>query len=112
MFGKSNDKEIKKIEQAISGKDYAIEQTILELGKKYYEEHRNDTLEEPYAEYINRIINLEDEKSRLYDQNLKIQGLRECKVCHCIISYSSSFCNSCGSKVETDIEETGEHHDL
>ena len=70
-----------------------------EIGKIYVQQHGLDC-EPEYAELVNQIQILEEQKAVLERNKLAAQGLRICDHCHQIITLDSAFCNKCGSKLE------------
>ncbi len=110
MLDKSKN-EIKKIDKNIGKIDVAIRDNIYEMGRLFYDENKGKSVEEsPYEKWMTAIGELETEKQGLYREKLKLQGLMQCENCNSIISYGSTFCNHCGSKLEMNtVVEEGKH---
>jgi len=103
--------EIKKIDKNIGKIDVSIRDNIYEMGRLFYDENKGKSFEDsPYEKWMTAIGELEAEKQGLYREKLKLQGLMQCENCNSIISYGSTFCNHCGSKLEMNtVVEEGKH---
>ena len=72
---------------------------LLSIGKKYYDEHKEDMAKgSVYEEDIEGIITAEKETLIVEKRKLALQGLRKCTACGNILSLDSAFCNKCGEK--------------
>lgn len=87
------EKEILKIEEK-------IRRGYEQIGLKFFRENSNDLQDISYQKYFEEIRNLEEEKSKLEDCNLIMQGKRRCPLCRMILPLDSRFCNMCGKKLE------------
>lgn len=112
MLDKSKN-EIRKIDKNIDKTDAAIRENIYEIGRLFYDENKDKSVEgSPYEKWMTAIRELEAEKKGLYREKLKLQGLMQCENCNSIIVYGSTFCNHCGSKLEVSTVVEEEKHDL
>ncbi|WP_099468018.1 zinc ribbon domain-containing protein [Konateibacter massiliensis] len=98
--------EITSLNGKIGTQEDIIRRTYLEIGQKYYEQHKQDTSSEFGAE-CEVITEALDEIARIKSE---IQLLKNCKVCPkcgAEVSYDAIFCSSCGSQFEIVNEEDG-----
>lgn len=88
-----------KFDAQIAETDNQIQELLVAMGHIYLEAHREECDPE-YAQSIELIKKLEEERAVLERNKLAAQGLRMCEYCHQIITLDSAFCNKCGSKLE------------
>lgn len=87
--------DIARLNSAVSDKEKRIANLYSEIGKAYYERHKNDAVAEEAAS-INEINTLFAE-IRLNKENIsKLKGITKCPNCGADVAYGSAFCNSCG----------------
>lgn len=93
--------EIAKINMQINSEEDKIKSKYLEVGKLYYQLYQ-DTPAEPFAELCNELtasINHIESSKR---QILSIKGVEICANCGAEIPLDTSFCGSCGAKVQEE----------
>lgn len=72
---------------------------MLEIGRKYYEEHKELPLKGlDYAQEVEEILAADKETVIVEMRKLALQGLRKCTACGNILPLDSMFCNKCGEK--------------
>lgn len=72
---------------------------LLEIGAKYFEEHKEDSAKGTlYAKEIEGIIAVDKETIIVEMRKLALQGLRKCTACGNMLPLDSMFCNKCGEK--------------
>ncbi len=98
--GLSKAKEIKdtaKINVDIKEREGSIQRMYRELGKAYYQDHKDD----PAPEYsqVFAIKAAFEEIGELKASKDEIRGIKRCENCGKIISSEAKFCSGCGAKV-------------
>lgn len=91
--------DISRLNSSINTLNQEINQLTLDLGRAYYERHKNDYvfLEEP--ERMTSIRNAYEEISRYQEQIDQIRGVERCQSCGVSNPAGSTFCSSCGAKI-------------
>ncbi|MCR4655975.1 MAG: zinc ribbon domain-containing protein [Lachnospiraceae bacterium] len=75
-----------------------VSEALLELGRRYYEAHKDGGALE-FREEVARVSELM-EAHRLWSQyKLNLDGKMLCENCGAVITDDSLFCNKCGSQV-------------
>lgn len=70
-----------------------------EIGKKYYEDNKDNLNNDSYQQYFREIEKIESEKEKIESRKLMLQGRRKCQYCQAIVPIESKFCNMCGEKM-------------
>lgn len=90
--------DVAKLNSEISSKERAIAKLYTEIGRIYYDRHKDD----PAAEELQTI----SEISALYGEIIQcqetikgIKGIVKCPVCGADVSVESLFCSACGEKM-------------
>ena len=101
--------EIMKLNGAISDEEKRIQNLYLEIGKKYFELHTDDS----EAAFEAAVQGIKDANEKIADYNEQIKrlkGIVRCAVCGGEVPYGAPFCSSCGSKMinETTVAPTAE----
>ena len=89
--------DVTQLNSANNEKEKQIKRLIFDLGKAYYENHKNDFTAEG-AELISNINALYKE---IYENNEKIKqikGVVKCEKCGADIASGDAFCTVCGAK--------------
>ena len=87
--------DVTRLNSAISDNEKAIAKIYSEIGKAYYEKHKEDALAEE-AESINKINALFAEIKQHKDEINRIKGIAMCPNCGAEVVAGSTFCNACG----------------
>ena len=87
----------------MKAKEDFIEKQYTEIGKQYFELHKED--EEPLFEEINLISESLMEIERLKSEIAEIKGKKKCPACGTVVEQDAVFCNKCGAKCESIFEE-------
>ena len=90
---------VAKLKMDIHNKEDFMEKQFTELGRAYYLAHKDEE-EMPEKEFFKPIAEAEAELARLQDELLTMQGAKVCPSCGAKQSKESSFCNSCGAKLD------------
>ena len=93
--------EIYRLEGMISEEDRKINSIYQQLGKLYYELHK-DSYEISFEAMVLQINDCENRKIQCLEQIDKIKGIKKCPQCGSEIPYTAKFCNSCGSQLEVE----------
>lgn len=105
--------EIAKLKMDIKSKEDFVEKQYAELGKAYYEKHKEDETEEtgengektPEQEHFFLISEALGEIERMRAEVLKIQGAAECPKCGAKMPQGAAFCSNCGTKMDDMFED-------
>ena len=105
--------EIAKLKMDIKSKEDFVEKQYAELGKAYYEKHKDDETEEtgengektPEQEHFFLISEALGEIERMRAEVLKIQGAAECPKCGAKMPQGAAFCSNCGTKMDGMFED-------
>lgn len=105
--------EIAKLKMDIKSKEDFVEKQYAELGKAYYEKHKDDETEEtgengektPEQEHFFLISEALGEIERMRAEVLKIQGVAECPKCGAKMPQGAAFCSNCGTKMDDMFED-------
>ena len=105
--------EIAKLKMDIKSKEDFVEKQYAELGKAYYEKHKDDETEEtgengektPEQEHFFLISEALEEIERMRAEVLKIQGAAECPKCGAKMPQGAAFCSNCGTKMDDMFED-------
>lgn len=93
--------EILKLNSAISDEEKKINSFYTELGKAYFEKYC-DSCEEDFQNTITSIKESQAKVEQFSEQVKKLKGIVRCPNCNNDVQYGSPFCNSCGTKLETE----------
>ena len=104
---------IAKLKMDIRSKEDFVEKQYAELGKAYYEKHKDDETEEtgengektPEQEHFFLISEALGEIERMRAEVLKIQGAAECPKCGAKMPQGAAFCSNCGTKMDDMFED-------
>lgn len=88
--------EIAKLKMDIKSKEDSLNKQYIELGKRYYNMHKEGEMPEAEIANISTLIN---EIADLKDEILKIQGACFCPQCGVILPEGTVFCSKCGAKL-------------
>lgn len=97
--------EIAKLNMSISSEEDKIKNKYQEIGKLYYELFNNapDENFQAFCDDITVSLGIISSSKR---QVLSIKGVKICTNCGAEVPLATSFCGSCGSKVEEEITLT------
>lgn len=87
--------DIARLNSSISDKEKRIAALYSEIGRAYYERHKNDAAAEEAAS-ISEINTLFAEIEQNKDEISRIKGVTKCPNCGADVARGSAFCNSCG----------------
>ncbi len=87
-----------KISMEIRDRENSIQKAYRELGKAYYQDHRND--EEPAYDQIAYIKAAFEEIGELKANKDEVRGIRRCSACGEIVPDGAAFCPKCGKRYE------------
>ena len=90
--------EVAKLNSVNSEKEKKIAQLYSDIGKSYYERHRQDGDAEE-SEKIEKINALFDEIAQNREKIMQIKGVVKCEKCGADVPIDAAFCSHCGEKV-------------
>lgn len=105
----TNVTEITKIQVDIRSKEETVRKQFIEIGKQYYELHKDD--EEPLFEEITLIREALEKIEELKNEVAQRKGKQICPVCGAANEADALYCNKCGAKcgaVYTGEDESAE----
>lgn len=97
-----------KLNMDVRAKEEYVLKQYTEIGKRYYEQHKDDT--EPAFGEIVLIKEAMEEIEALKGEIAQLKGLKKCSACGAVMELDAVFCNKCGAKYEEPEKEvfTGE----
>lgn len=98
---------IAKLKLDVKSKEDFVEKQYAELGRAYFEAHRDDE-ERAEDEQFKVIREALAEIERMKTEILNLQGAAECPNCGAKMPAGASFCSSCGTKMEEPEHFTGD----
>lgn len=93
---------VAKIKMDIRNKESFLEKQYALLGKKFYEAHKDEEVEE--SVYFPSIREAEEQIARLKADLLAAQGAVECPDCGVKVAQDAAFCPSCGAALKQDTQ--------
>jgi len=104
VVGKTKEySEIATIKAQITAQKTALSKLYKDLGKAYYEAHKEEVMFAEKIVAINEVMNKIGELDTRLEDILKVERCAECGE---LISKDSVFCNKCGAKREvSEVEE-------
>lgn len=92
-----------KINMDIRSKEEYVLKQYMEIGRQYYEQHKEDA--EPGFAEVGLIKETLKEIEALKDEAAEKKGLKKCQSCGAILSVEDAYCNKCGAKYEEPEKE-------
>lgn len=97
---------VARLKLDIRAKEDYVEKQYALLGKAYYEAQKDsESISETEAAQFRVIEEALLEISRMKAEILKIQGAEECPNCHAKMPEGTTYCSSCGTKMDDMYEE-------
>ena len=96
--------EIAKLKLDIKSKEDYVQKQYEELGRSYYEKHKDEE-ECEEAEQFFLIKEAVEEIERMKAEVLRIQGSAECPKCGAKMPEGAVYCSNCGTKMDDMYEE-------
>ncbi len=110
QLGKDTAEEVQKLNKIrqLNGKandaKKQIENIYSEIGKKFYELHK-DSVPEGFEEFVQTISDKLVEIEQLKEQVREVKGVVLCPSCNTEVSADERFCPNCGGKMPEPVEE-------
>ncbi len=95
---------IAKLKLDIKSKEDFIKEQYIELGKVYYEMHKDEAAEDQAR--FDQITEALEEIERMKVQILELKGARKCPDCGAEAADTAEYCSVCGAKLTVVVEET------
>ena len=99
--------EAANLKSQISCPERIIDEAYVEIGKAYYEVHKDEE-NHLYMEQCATISDAMEKISQLNDELVRLKGSRICPKCGTEIDENALFCSNCGTKLEAVKKETEE----
>lgn len=90
---------VAQLNDAINALNQQITQLYANIGKEYYECHKDDNIFEEYTEWMSALRDTHDKIAQYRQQISQLKGNEICQSCGAGIPVGSLFCSSCGVKV-------------
>ncbi len=87
---------VAKLKLDIKSKEDYLNKQYMELGKMYYEMHKEGEMPEEQIVAISTTLN---EIQDLKNEILKVQGSERCPNCGAALPEKTAFCSQCGTKL-------------
>lgn len=97
---------IAKLNMDIRSKEEYVLKQYLEIGKQYYEQHKEET--DPGFLEVGLIKDALKEIEALKDEIAEKKGLKKCQSCGAVLSMDDVYCNKCGARYEEPEKEVYE----
>ncbi len=94
---------IARLNMDVRNREELVRKQYLEIGKKYYELHRED--EEPFFEEISLINETLEEIEQIKAKIADLKGKKTCPSCGAVNDGEAAYCIKCGAKCESIFEE-------
>ena len=94
---------IAKLKLDIKSKEDFIKEQYIELGKVYYEMHKDDAVEDQAR--FDQIKEALEEIEKMKAQILELKGARVCPDCGIEAPDTAEYCSACGAKLTVLVEE-------
>lgn len=88
-----------KLNKSIHDLEKVKETAYTEMGKQYFLSHA-DAVEEPYAEWVQKIVEANEQIAKCKQEIAALDDLLICPVCGKEIAEGQKFCSHCGTKNE------------
>ena len=89
-----------KLKLDIHSKEDFVEKQFAELGRAYFEAHKDEDV--PEKDYFASIVEAQTEIAALKDELMDIQGAVTCPQCGVKQATDNSFCTNCGASLLDD----------
>lgn len=96
-----------KLNKTIHDLEKIKETAYTEIGKQYFLSHA-DAVEEPYAEWVLKIVEANEQITKCKQEIAALDDLRICPACGAEIAEGQKFCSHCGAKNEATSEPSAE----
>lgn len=90
---------VAKVKLDIHSKEDYMEKQFAELGKAYYQAHKDEE-DMPEKALFSAIADAEAEIARLKDELMTLQGAQTCPSCGHRQSQGHAYCENCGTKLQ------------
>ena len=101
---------VAKLNFDIKAKEDFIQKRYIEIGKAYFEAHRND--ENPEYPQFEAITEAEKDIAGMKEEILKLRKAQLCPSCGTEVKAGDQFCKVCGAKIDDDIFEDADVVDV
>lgn len=103
--------DIANLKGQIVTQENALLRNYREIGRAYYNAHKNDT-EKEFPDEMNNIAKAKRTISELNKKISELKGTKKCASCGCEMANDSAFCPRCGQKVEDATEDFFDDDDI
>lgn len=91
--------EVTKLNGSIAEKEKKINALYTEIGRSYYQQHREDTVCDQ-QQSVNEIRELQEQIRQCQEQIKQIKGIVKCPDCGSDVPSNARYCNTCGRRME------------
>ena len=97
-------KNIAKLNLTISDEERKIDRNYMEIGRLFYEMHKDDC-EKEFAELIVSIDESKEKIKQCNEEIKELKGIIKCPGCNAEIMGNLAYCPNCGCKIEKEEPE-------
>lgn len=98
---------ITKLNSQISTEEDKVNTTFQSIGQDYFAQNKDDVTN-VYVERFQVILDAQQRIDKMQKEIQSIKGTKQCTNCGGDVAVNTSFCSSCGSKVEEEPEDVQE----
>ena len=89
---------VAKLNLDIKNKEDYISKQYIEIGKMYYEAHKNEDAGE-FLEQMAVITEAQESIVSMREEIMKLKGAKQCPNCGAQVTEGAAFCGKCGTKM-------------
>lgn len=94
---------IAKLKLEIKSKEGSLKELYAEIGKSYYEAHKDEDV--PEKNYFDCIAEIRDEIAKMELEILEIKKAKRCPNCGAEAKDDAEYCSVCGAKLSIIVDE-------
>ena len=87
-----------KLNGMISDEEKRIQEAFRQIGKTYFEAHK-DAPDAEMAEFVAQVIDAQEKIAQYNEEICQIKGVVKCPSCGAEIPAEAQFCGTCGAKM-------------
>ena len=93
--------EVQRVQMNIAQCESGMQQKFLQIGQMFYAENKNNkAIDTKYAEIVDQITKLDENRKGFFNHKLRLEGNMQCMSCGQIIPFGSVYCAFCGKRAD------------